>query len=211
MKCCADWMKISKFLLDHRLNINIDAESLLSVTVQKLRENFVETGHTFLGHLQLEHWWSKPIRAAMMTGVFRPLVKNAAPCHLWIFQLGMTSLWLRRLYAHAGTRPQSVPWCYWLFSLNGTIIYKIDLTLFKISFWLSLGEIRCCRPGWGFLSHFPSHRHQTSDHSQLVREYIFILMVVIVVGSSLGLIHLILYCHHGCHTSTMGDKLTLHS
>lgn len=76
MKCCADWTKISKFLLDHRLNINIDAESLLSVTVQKLRENFVETGHTFLGHLQLEHW------AAMMTGVFRPLVKNAAPCHL---------------------------------------------------------------------------------------------------------------------------------
>lgn len=56
MKCCADWTKISKFLLDHRLNINIDAESLLSVTVQKLRENFAETGHTFLGHLQLEHW-----------------------------------------------------------------------------------------------------------------------------------------------------------
>lgn len=56
MKCGADWMKISQFLLDHRLIINIDAESLLFVTVQKLRENFVETGHTFLGHLQLEHW-----------------------------------------------------------------------------------------------------------------------------------------------------------
>lgn len=51
MKCGTDWMKISQFQLDHRLYINIDAESLVSVTVQKLRENLVETGHTFHGHL----------------------------------------------------------------------------------------------------------------------------------------------------------------